>query len=263
LRIDLHNHTPLCNHATGTPIEFLQKAIEQKIDIFGFSDHAPIPNNFDSYYRMSLSQIKNYENEILNLKEQFNDKIEVLLGYEVDFFKDKNLIYEEILNANVDYLIGSVHFLDNWGFDNPKFLAEYKNKDIDKIYEDYFDAINHLAKSGYFQIVGHLDLIKVFNFLPKKDIRIIAKEAIKTIKKYNLVVEINSAGLRKPVKEQYPSNKLLELILEYNIDICFGSDAHSIEQIGFKSDGMIQLAKKIGFSKQIYFKNKEKVKVNL
>ena len=79
---------------------------------------------------------------------------------------------DEILNANVDYLIGSVHFLQNknemWGFDNPEFIGVYKSVDIDKIWEDYFDAIEAMAKTNYFQIVGHLDLIKVFKFLPKK-----------------------------------------------------------------------------------------------
>jgi len=263
LRIDLHNHTPLCNHANGTPQDYIKKAIEEKIDIFGFSDHAPIPNDFDKKYRMSLSQINEYETEILSLKKKYKDKIEILLGYEVDFFKNKNLIYDKILNSNVDYLIGSVHFLEGWGFDNPEFIGEYKNKSIDKIYEDYFEAISNLAMSGYFQIVGHLDLIKVFNYLPKKDIRLIAKKAIKMIKKYNLTVEINSAGFRKPTQEQYPSNSLLELILEYNIDICFGSDAHKVEQVGYRIDDTINLAKKMGFSKQVYFKNREKISLNL
>ena len=85
-----------------------------------------------------------------------------------------------------------------------------------------------MAKTGLFDIVGHLDLIKVFKFLPKKDIRLIAKETLHEIKKANLVLEINSAGIRKPIAETYPSIQLLEMAYEMGIDITFGSDAHSV-----------------------------------
>ena len=61
-----------------------------------------------------------------------------------------------------------------WGFDNPEFIGVYKSKDIDTIWIEYFDAIKAMAKTGLFDIVGHFDLIKVFKFLPQKDIRIIA-----------------------------------------------------------------------------------------
>ena len=42
---------------------------------------------------------------------------------------------ERILNAKVDYLIGSVHFIDGWGFDNPEFIGKYENQNIDEISE--------------------------------------------------------------------------------------------------------------------------------
>jgi len=260
MKIDLHNHTILCNHASGTLEEYVSKAIGENIDIYGFSDHAPM--DFDQQYRMKLSQTKEYEQSVLDLKNKYNN-IQILLGYEVDYIHNQNLIQEYILNAKVDYLIGSVHFINKWGFDNPEFIGEYKHKDIDKIWQDYFEAIYYMAKSGYFQIVGHLDLIKIFKFLPKKDIRLIAKNAIKEIKKQNLVVEINGAGFEKPINEQYPSKELLELVYEEGIDITFGSDAHSPNQVGRNLNRCIKLAKEIGFCKQVYFVNKEKVTINL
>ncbi len=254
MRVDLHNHTPLCNHATGTPREYILKAIEEGIDIYGFSDHAPM--NFDQEYRMSFEDMANYEEEILNLKDEFKDKIDIRLAYEVDFLP--GFMDNRVLNADVDYLIGSVHFLDKWGFDNPEFIGEYKNRDIDKIYQDYFDAIEIMTKSGEFDIVGHLDLIKVFNFKPKKDIRLIAKNAIEAIKKNNMVVEINAAGLRKLVKEAYPSKELLEMCYENSIDITFGSDAHKIGDIGYGYSEVTKLAKSIGYNKCVSFISRER-----
>jgi len=260
VRIDLHNHTTLCNHAIGTTDEYIQKAIELNIDVYGFTEHAPM-KNFEDGYRLTLDKKEFYEKSILNLKEKYKNDINILLGYEVDFLKG-DYILDEIKKAKVDYLIGSVHYLGNWGFDNPEFIGEYKNKDIDKIWEEYFEAVNQSAKSGIFNIVGHLDLIKIFNFQPKKDIKSIALDSLKTIKKAGMVMEINSAGLRKPIKEQYPSKQLLELAFELDIPITFSSDAHSIEQIGFSYNEVTKIAKEVGYSKCTYFEQKEKVEVS-
>ncbi len=256
-RVDLHNHTALCNHATGTTEEYIKRAIELKIDLFGFSEHAPM--NFDEKYRLKLEDKEYYENDVLFLKEKYKNDIEILLGYEVDYLKGDYILHE-VINSKVDYLIGSVHFInDGWGFDNPEFIGQYKNKDIDTIWEDYFEAITNMIKSSKFDIVGHLDLIKVFKFLPKKDIKSIAKVALTQIKKSNMVVEINSAGYRKPIGEQYPSKALLELCFELNIPITFSSDAHSVDQVGLNYEKSRALAKEIGYTKCTYFQQREKI----
>ena len=257
MHIDLHNHTALCNHATGTIEEYVQTAITQKIDIFGFSDHAPM--NFDTY-RMHFDEMQNYEAQVLHVKEKYAGKIEILLGYEVDFLE--GYIDQSVLDRKVDYLIGSVHYLGNWGFDNPEFIGEYKDKNMDDVWQKYFDTIEKMAKSNLFDIVGHLDLIKVFNYLPKKDVRLLAKKALNAIKNANMVVEINAAGLRKPIGEQYPSHPLLEMMADLDIPISFGSDAHEIEHIGFKKEEIRAFAKSYGYKKCATFKNRERMLVN-
>ena len=254
MRVDLHNHTSLCNHATGSSEEYIQAAIKNKIDIFGFSDHAPM--DFDSKYRMGFDDMENYEKTVLDLKEKYQSDIDILLAYEVDFLPGH--MDKRVLDAKVDYLIGSVHFIKEWGFDNPEFIGKYKTANIDEIWQEYFDTIEALANSGHFDIVGHLDLIKVFNFMPNKDIRIIAKNALKAIKKSNMVLELNVAGLRKPVKESYPSPLLLEMAFELDIPITFSSDAHAPEQIGLFYDDVSALAKKIGYTHCASYRNRDR-----
>ncbi len=255
---DLHNHTPLCNHAKGSMDEYVQKAIENGTKYFGFSDHAPM--EFDKEYRMKFNDMTSYEEDINKLKERYKETITILSGYEVDFMP--KYLSKRVLDARVDYLIGSVHFLGDWGFDNPEFISEYKNRNIDTIYKEYFEQIRLLAKSGYFQIVGHIDLIKVMGYLPKKDIRSIAKDAIKAIKDNDIVVELSSAGLRKPIKEIYPSDKLMELLSEYEIPITFACDAHHPKQVGANSDLIIQKAKEYGYSKCAIFRSKDREMIN-
>ncbi len=256
--VDLHNHTKLCNHAKGEMEEYIQTAIQKDIKYFGFSDHAPM--DFDKKYRMNFNDMQQYENEVKRLKNEYKDKIEILLGYEVDFLP--NHMDKRVLKAKVDYLIGSIHFLNGWGFDNPEFIGEYKNKDIDKIWEEYFEAIKNMAKSGLFDIVGHIDLIKVFKYLPQKEVKLIANEAIKEIKKANMVIELNMAGYKKPINDLYPSNDILELIKEHDIPITFGSDAHDSNEICKYEDRLQKIVKKFDFTKCAIFKNRDRVLIN-
>lgn len=254
MRIDLHNHTSRCNHATGTTDEYIQRAIELGIDIYGFSEHAPM--DFDEHYRLSFDDMRSYSDEILELKDRYSDDIEILLGYEVDYLP--NHIDPRVLSSKVDYLIGSVHFIDKWGFDNPEFIGGWQSRGVDEVWQDYFEAIESMAKSGLFDIVGHLDLIKVFKFMPKQDIRGVAKNALKAIKKSNMVLELNSAGLRKPIGEIYPSRELLEEAYSLDIPITFSSDAHAIEQVGFGYAESIALAKSVGYTKAVTFRQRDR-----
>jgi histidinol-phosphatase (PHP family) len=205
---------------------------------------------------MNFNDMKNYELDVEKNKVIYKDKIEILLGYEVDYIK--GYIDERVLNSNVDYLIGSVHFLGKWGFDNPEFIGEYKNKNINDIWQKYFDTIKEMADTQLFDIVGHLDLIKVFKFMPNKNISDIAKDALISIKNADMTLELNVAGYRKPVKEAYPSRKLLEDAFKLDIPITFGSDAHEPEQVGLYNDNIIELAKSVGYTKCVYYRNRQK-----
>jgi len=253
-RIDLHNHTTRCNHATGTVDEYVQRAIELGIDIYGFSEHAPM--DFDPEYRLAFEEMHAYKDDVLKAKETYKNEIKILMGYEVDWLPGH--MSDKVLTADVDYLIGSVHFIDKWSFDNPEFISEWKNKDIDEIWKAYFEATEAMAKSGKLDIVGHLDLIKVFKYLPKQDTRILAKNALQAIKKSNMVLELNAAGLRKPIAEIYPSKSLLEVAYELDIPITFSSDAHAVKQVGFEYEQVIKLAKEVGYTKAVTFEQRDK-----
>ncbi|MDR2789958.1 MAG: histidinol-phosphatase [Campylobacteraceae bacterium] len=254
MRVDLHNHTPLCKHASGTPKEYIQKAIEAGTEYFGFSDHAPM--KFDEEYRMDFAQMPLYENMIKEVKSEFQSDINIFVGYEVDFLN--SLVDERVMERKVDYFIGSVHFLDEWGFDNPEFIGAYGNKDMDRVWKDYFDAVEKMAKSGLFDIVGHIDLLKIFKYLPKTDMRILSKNALVAIKKADMTIEINTAGFRKPINEQYPSRAILEAASELGIAITFGSDAHEIEHIAYKSADAEKIAREFGYDKCAVFSKRDR-----
>lgn len=252
--VDLHNHTPLCNHAVGEIDDYIEAAIKSGTKYFGFSDHAAM--DFDPKYRMDFSDMNSYEKDVLDAKEKYKDKIEILLGYEVDYLKGH--MDERVLNADVDYLIGSVHFLEGWGFDNPEYIRRYKDQDIDEIWQKYFDTIEEMANSKLFDIVGHLDLIKVFKFMPNKNINEMAQNALKAIKKADMVLELNVAGYRKPIGEAYPSPSLLKQAYRLGIPITFASDAHKPEQVSMFNNEVIKMAKEAGYTECALFKNRKR-----
>ncbi len=259
MRIDIHNHTTRCNHAEGTIDEYVQRAIELGIDIYGFSEHAYM--DFDEHYRLGLDEMPHYRDDVLKARDRYKDDIEILLGYEVDYLPGH--MDSRVLNADVDFLIGSVHFINKWSFDNPEFIGGWEDKDINDIWQAYFDAIIDMVKSGHFDIVGHLDLIKVFKFMPTKDIRLLAKDALRAIKDSSMVLEINTSGLRKPIGEMYPSVELLQEAYTLDIPITFGSDAHKVEQVGAGLDSAYTMAKSIGYTKAVTFKHRERQLVKI
>ena len=254
MKVDLHNHTTRCNHAEGTEEEYVQAAIEAGTKAFGFSEHAPM--NFDEKYRMRFEQMDEYTDVIKKLHNRYADQIEILLGYEVDYLPGH--MDKRVLEADVDYLIGSVHFLDKWGFDNPEFIREYEDKNIDDIWEKYFQAVAEMAQTKLFDIVGHIDLIKVFKFMPSKDIMTFATPALEAIKKADMTIEINTAGYRKPCAEPYPSKQILQKAYELEIPITFGSDAHAPDQVAFHSDEAEQLAKEVGYTECALYRNRKR-----
>ena len=259
MKIDLHNHTLRCNHATGTIDEYLHRAITYGIDIYGFSEHAPM--DFDEDYRLRFDEMQIYTQEVLNAKEIYENRIDVRLGYEVDWLPGH--MDERVLNAKVDYLIGSVHFINKWGFDNPEFIGGWQDRDVDEIYREYFAAIKDMAQSGYFDIVGHIDLIKIFKYFPKESLVDIAKDALQAIKESDMTIEINSAGLRKPIAEIYPSSELLKEAYRMDIPITFGSDAHATEDVAAGLDQAYSLAKSIGYTQAATFRNRQREMVKI
>ncbi len=254
MKVDLHNHTSLCNHASGTMEEYIQVALQKGVDVFGFSCHNPM--DFDKKYRMRFEELSLYLDEILRLKEKYAKEIEILSALEIDFLPP--FMKDSLFDLPLDYRIGAVHFLGDWGFDNPQFIREYSKRDINECWVQYFQATEMLANSGKFDIVAHMDLLKVFKHYPTRDLRREIESALRAIKRANMCVELNASGFRKEVGEQYPSREILEMCYALEIPITFGSDAHTKEQIFFKREELERLAREVGYTKCALYRQRDR-----
>ena len=87
-KANYHTHTYLCNHAEGEMREYVESALSAGLEILGFSCHAPyaFPEGYYSGFRMKPEQQKTYVDNVLELREEYRGKIEILLGYETEYY---------------------------------------------------------------------------------------------------------------------------------------------------------------------------------
>ncbi|MBD3229024.1 MAG: histidinol-phosphatase HisJ [Candidatus Lokiarchaeota archaeon] len=264
---DAHVHTKLCRHATGEMYEYVEYAKKIGLDMIYFSDHFPmfyLPEEIDtSTYCMRMDEIPVYLEEIKNLNEKYPD-YEIKIAMEVDFIKGKNkIIKNAVKKYQLDYILGSVHIIDNWCFDDPENLSKYDEIGILDIYTDYFHTLKEAIDSKLFDVMAHLDLAKKFGFRPDEDIEFLIDPIIKSLKRNDVCIELNTAGSRKPVGEYYPSRDILEKCYENDIPILLGSDAHKPQEVGWKFQEALDLIKEIGFIQLVKFTNRKREYIDI
>lgn len=255
---DYHMHTPLCGHAAGLPSEYVEHAIKVGLKEIGFSDHAPLVSHADPGITMSYEQLPLYHRMIEDVQKRFAKKLKIKIGIEADFipgYEDKT---KAILSGYpYDFVIGSVHFMGKWGFDDPAERNQWTSKDVNQVYRDYFELLQQSARSRLFDVMGHVDLVKKFGNRATDDMTTEIEQTAKVFKDCGVVVEINTSGLRKPVKEIYPSLAYLKIYYKAGVPLTFGSDAHDPTHVGKDFDKGIALAKAAGYKKYVIFKKRK------
>jgi histidinol-phosphatase (PHP family) len=249
--VDYHMHTNFSD-GSDTYIRYLEEARRKDIAEIGFSDHITLVPVDWAVQRIDYPVLRENLSRLCN---DFSEDVQVRFGLEVDFFPGRERDIEQTINFfPVDYVIGSVHFIDEWNFDGDQSL--YGKWSNNELYAMYFDRLQQAAKSGLFDIIGHFDLIKKFNCWPESDQTHLFEETLKIIKEANLVLELNTSGLDRPCAEFYPNVKTLELACKNGVQITLGSDAHRPSQVGRHFDKAIKLLKEVGYTKIARFRNR-------
>ena len=260
---DYHTHTVLCKHADGEPTEYVDVARRKQMPEICFTDHVPAPDGYDPLNRMTLDEFPRYEEMVAGVRNSANPT--VLFGLEADYYEGCLPFIETWLpKQKFDLVISSVHYIQDWGFDNPAERSVWDSVDVTQTWKAYFKLVAKLADTRLFDIVAHLDLPKKFGHRPSdKAVKEMAQPALDRISAAGMGIELNTSGLRKIVKEIYPSPLLLDLARERSIPICFGSDAHSPQDVGYAFDQALKLAKEVGYTKCLHFHNRQKQLVPL
>ncbi|MFX1495273.1 MAG: histidinol-phosphatase HisJ [Promethearchaeota archaeon] len=278
---DWHTHSSFCRHAIGSLEDYVERAIKLDLNLIGLSDHFPyeflkgIEGIPYEEYAMKLNEIEQYLSTGEKLQEIFNNRIEIKIAFEIDYIEHQAAAYKKYLDKNcgrLDYILGSVHILQGKGqifaFDDNRFLQNYElYESITGIYLEYYNTLQKMIISSEFNfdIISHFDLPKKFNKKPENP-ELIDEQVIKIlelVKKKDLTIEINTSGLRKQVKEQYPSVRIIKEMHELDIPILLGSDAHHPNELGFNFSDIIKLIKKIGYDQLAYFEKRKRSFIEL
>jgi histidinol-phosphatase (PHP family) len=255
-----HSHTNFSD-GSNNPDEYIKEAIRQAVHVYGFSCHAPVP--FETDWCMKIEKLEDYYAEIKKLKSKYASQISILLGLEVDYVPKlvgpKDVFFK---NGSLNYLIGSVHFVDSfqdgtpWGIDASKEvfikgLEQIWKNDIKKAIHRYYQLIRDMIKRSTPDIIGHFDKIRMHNEGNKyfsEDESWYKDEVFKSlevIRASKCLVEVNTRGIYKGyTKEPYPSLWILNEAKRMGIPIVLNSDAHRpVEITGMFAETAKMLAK--------------------
>jgi histidinol-phosphatase (PHP family) len=207
---------------------------------------------FEKYVDIGLTELGKQQSQWLNqvMTESMGDFVRAIteakprwkaegvtlsLGIEADYFPGGEMELKELLgDYDWDYVIGLVHFMYGWGFDNPETKLLFSNYDLNILYQDFFNVVELAIRSNLFNFIAHLDNLKVFSYRPDESSLLphyekIARALIET----ETATEIN-AGLyyRYPVKEMCPSPTFLDVLINNGVFFTTSSDSHFPNDIG-------------------------------
>lgn len=264
---DYHIHTPRCGHASGTMEQYVEQALSLGLAEIGFSDHLFLywlpREKREARLAMPEEQLPEYVESVLRLRERY-PQIPIRLGIEADYIAGREDDLRMALGDYPwDYVYGSVHFIGEWGFDDPKHVDRYANEDIDALYRRYFELVKRGAASGIFDVMAHLDLVKKFGHRAKADPTPLYREVAAALAQAGVAVEVSTAGLRKPVGEIYPGPDLLAECARQEVPVSMASDSHSPGEVGKDYDRALAALAAAGYREVARFQGRRRTAISL
>lgn len=269
--IDLHVHTWRCRHAEGDVAEYVAAAASAGIRVLAFTEHLPLaPALIEAVpgaagYAMPADELDLYIAEVLEVRTAAADLgVEVLLGIEADLVPVAVDHAREILaRYPFDVVLGSIHLIDDWAFDDPERTATYADWSIAELWERYFADLATAARTGCADVVAHVDLIKKFRHVPDAPLGGLYRSTAAAIAETGLAVEVNTAGLRKPCAELYPALEFLKELNRAGVPVTVGSDAHAPGEVGAGWREAREALEAAGYRSLVVFRQRQAEEVAL
>ncbi|MBI4456449.1 MAG: histidinol-phosphatase [Acidobacteria bacterium] len=261
--LSLHGGHSIYGDGSGRLDEFVRAAVKQGMVAFGFSEHMPRPEKYwypgESPEANSWANFQRYLEEVQQVKAAFRGQLEILLGAELELIPGQEDFVSSFLHEfQLDYAVGSVHFVHDVGFD---YSVESYHRALklcggqECFALDYLDTLESMMDRIPFQVLGHFDLFKVFHqgAFPLTDrMREKIDGLMARIARKSLLLDINARGLLKPCQEIYPGLEILRIARRHNVAVTLGDDSHAPSEVGQNLDGALQHARSAGYT-QISF----------
>ncbi len=222
MRKNYHTHTFRCYHATGTEWQYVERAWQNGIETLGFSDHAPMPfpDGHRSTCRMKLSLFPDYIETLLDLRERYRGRVEILIGLEAEYYPAVFFEFLELIRPYpIDYLILGQHFLGNeTGMPYVGHPTDAEGRLV-----EYVEQVIEGMKTGVFSYLAHPD---VMHFTGAPEVyRKHMTRLCETAKALGLPIEYNLLGLYE--RRYYPNAAFWQIAAEVGNTVILGVDAHA------------------------------------
>ena len=247
LKYNLHQHS-LFSDGKAEPQDYATKAVELGLTAIGFSEHSPLP--FPNPFSLKQENVDDYVRTIEDLKEKYKDRLSIFRALEMDYIPGISTDFSYWKSrCKTDYLIGSVHLVkpdgidELWFTDGPDFriydegIKKYFSGDIKQAVRAFYRQTNQMIESQDFDIVGHVDKIKMHNrgrFFSEEEkwYRELVDETLELIRQKDLIVEVNTRGLYKKRSDSlFPDGVTLERVRQLGIPVLISSDAHHPDEM--------------------------------
>lgn len=169
-----------------------------------------------------------YFQEASRLREKYADRIKILIGFECDWIRPSSLtlIEQSLARIPFEFFVGSVHHTHRVPIDYDRDMyvqaREIAGGTDERIFEDYFDEQLDMLKQLKPLVVGHFDLIRLKSDDPDASFtrwsgvweRILRN--LDFVAGYGGILELNSAALRKGMREPYPKAEICRVSLIFD-----------------------------------------------
>lgn len=227
--ITTHTHTGFTGHGHGTVAELVAEARKAGISTLAITEHYPLSREFDpkAYLAMAADRLEEYSADVEAERAHYDD-IEILLGCELDWLgnlEDRAFVSGEF--DRFEIVMGSVHFVDGWAFDDPAERGRWEELGADYIWKRYFEIWCECVSSDMpSTVMSHPDLVKKFGYRPSFDPMPLYKQATDALQASGHMVEVNTSGGHYACAEMFPCPMLLAEFCKAGIPCTVGTDAH-------------------------------------
>lgn len=251
--LDAHLHTEL-SPDSAVPLElYCAGAAERGVREIAITDHLDFMPGAPAY---EYADYASRERMIRAAAERWAGTVTVRFGVELTYESR----YEDEIRAHLeahsyDYVIGSVHAMADGPYDRTRIASFVEGKTLAEAVAPYFAEVALAIRSGFFDTLGHLDMVKRFliRWFPATDYAAIPEvyEALLVaLVQSGTALEVNTSGLRQPTGETYPGPWVVARFRELGGQrVTVGSDSHLPHCFAFGLEEACEIVAAAGFDR--------------